>query len=116
MLPAMATAIPRHVGIAARQVTRGEAVLRTRRQSRCGLWQRWWGGRRAQRVVTWWRGEMGVYTCRVAAAANFAIVVEVIGDIAEVVAQGSTSEHTREFETTVQPVFAAIHARSGARG
>jgi hypothetical protein len=71
----------RRVDIVEQPVMQVVGVLLILRQSRCVLWQRWWGGRRVQHVVQWWKGETDVYTCRVAAVQSFAIAVQDIGGI-----------------------------------
>jgi hypothetical protein len=100
MLPGVAIAIPRRVDIVGQRAMQGEGVLLTRRRSRCGLWLRWWGGRRARRVAPWWRGATAAFICRVAAAPNSAIDAADIGGSVRVRVLGSTFEESWGVESS----------------
>jgi hypothetical protein len=100
MLPGVAIAIPRRVDIVGQRAMQGQGVLLTRRRSRCGLWLRWWGGRRARRVAPWWRGATAAFICRVAAAPNSAIDAADIGGSVRVCVLGSTFEESWGVESS----------------
>jgi hypothetical protein len=91
----------------------GQGVLLTRRRSRCGLWLRWWGGRRARRVAPWWRGATAAFICRVAAAPNSAIDAADIGGSVRVRVLGSHGVWNRAlFFFNALPMANAVNEKS----